>query len=469
MALEPINYGAAANDGTGDSLRDAMRKAQGNFEYLDQAKVNAEAGKGLMTDAERTKLGGIATGASNDRGSHTGTQAIDTVSGLQTVLDAKANTADGATFLSMNPPAAPATGGLRVIQADNAPTVMPNSSWWSLIRVQHPGYQAGYWQDLALPFGLGGRPHVRQNVGGEFSQWKELAYSSDVQTVADSREPSISSSDATKYWRGDKTWQVLNKTSVGLSNVDNTSDANKPVSTAQAVAINAKITGDTCETAGFVSGGTEMYMRRTTDNSVHEIASRTATSEQVFAGGINALRVEARDSVTGFVKSGSYNASGSLIASTVMTVEGMDAQTIFALMTPGVESSWRFDTGAASFYMKNSGLGTSSGGWAATSDNRVKYEVRAIEGALDKVDQLTGYTYTRQDMFDMQGNMLVRSGVIAQEVLQVLPSTVNVPANYDPVKNQGDLLSVSMDGLVGLLINAVKELRQEVNVLKQLQ
>ena len=69
MALEPINYGAAANDGTGDSLRDAMRKTQGNFEYLDQAKadaqataialqskVTAEAGKSLMLDAEHARL-----------------------------------------------------------------------------------------------------------------------------------------------------------------------------------------------------------------------------------------------------------------------------------------------------------------------------------------------------------------------------------------------------------------------------
>lgn len=35
-------------------------------------------------------------------------------------------------------------------------------------------------------------------------------------------------------------WKVLNKSSVGLSNVDNTSDANKPVSTAQQTALNAK-------------------------------------------------------------------------------------------------------------------------------------------------------------------------------------------------------------------------------------
>jgi hypothetical protein len=42
-----------------------------------------------------------------------------------------------------------------------------------------------------------------------------------------------------RYLRGDLTWQLLNKGAVGLSEVDNTADANKPVSNAQAAAIAA--------------------------------------------------------------------------------------------------------------------------------------------------------------------------------------------------------------------------------------
>ena len=43
-----------------------------------------------------------------------------------------------------------------------------------------------------------------------------------------------------QYYRGDKTWQTLNKAAVGLSNVDNTSDVNKPVSTATTTQLNLK-------------------------------------------------------------------------------------------------------------------------------------------------------------------------------------------------------------------------------------
>jgi len=56
-------------------------------------------------------------------------------------------------------------------------------------------------------------------------------------TVADAtKEPIVTAGTTSQYYRGDKTFQTLDKTAVGLSNVDNTSDANKPVSTAQAAA-----------------------------------------------------------------------------------------------------------------------------------------------------------------------------------------------------------------------------------------
>lgn len=53
-------------------------------------------------------------------------------------------------------------------------------------------------------------------------------------------EPPITPGTTSQYWRGDKTWQTLDKTAVGLGNVTNTSDANKPVSTAQQAALDAQ-------------------------------------------------------------------------------------------------------------------------------------------------------------------------------------------------------------------------------------
>lgn len=63
---------------------------------------------------------------------------------------------------------------------------------------------------------------------------------SDAQTQINSKEPTITATTSADYYRGDKTFATLNKSAVGLGNVDNTSDANKPVSTATQTALDAK-------------------------------------------------------------------------------------------------------------------------------------------------------------------------------------------------------------------------------------
>lgn len=54
------------------------------------------------------------------------------------------------------------------------------------------------------------------------------------------KEAAIAAGTTGQYWRGDKSWQTLDKTAVGLANVDNTTDAGKPVSTATQTALDAK-------------------------------------------------------------------------------------------------------------------------------------------------------------------------------------------------------------------------------------
>lgn len=55
-------------------------------------------------------------------------------------------------------------------------------------------------------------------------------------TTVGGKQANITATTSADYYRGDKTFQTLNKAAVGLSNVDNTSDSTKPVSTAQAAA-----------------------------------------------------------------------------------------------------------------------------------------------------------------------------------------------------------------------------------------
>lgn len=104
---DAVNIRGAAGAGTGDMLVATYDPTGKNSDAFNMSNMVEGATNKIFTATERTKLSGIATGAtanSSDatllaRGNHTGTQAISTVSGLQTALDAKlATTSRGAAF-----------------------------------------------------------------------------------------------------------------------------------------------------------------------------------------------------------------------------------------------------------------------------------------------------------------------------------------------------------------------------------
>jgi hypothetical protein len=94
------------------------------------------------------------------------------------------------------------------------------------------------------------------------------------------------------------------------------------------------------------------------------------------------------------------------------------------------------------------------------SDERLKTDIEKIENATDKVSQLNGYTFT----YKADGKK--SAGVIAQEVEKVLPSAVS--EKELPLKMDDGVAykTVQYDQIIGLLIESIKELKQEVNELK---
>jgi hypothetical protein len=85
-------------------------------------------------------------------------------------------------------------------------------------------------------------PDATTTVKGKLKLAGDLSGTADLPTVPAlaNKENTIASGTTSQYWRGDKTWQTLDKSVVGLGNVDNTSDADKPISTAVQTALNAK-------------------------------------------------------------------------------------------------------------------------------------------------------------------------------------------------------------------------------------
>jgi len=73
------------------------------------------------------------------------------------------------------------------------------------------------------------------------------------------KEPIITAGTTGQYFRGDKTFQTLDKAAVGLGNVDNTSDANKPISSATQTALDAKEPTITAGTSGQYYRGDKTF------------------------------------------------------------------------------------------------------------------------------------------------------------------------------------------------------------------
>ena len=92
----------------------------------------------------------------------------------------------------------------------------------------------------------------------------------------------------------------------------------------------------------------------------------------------------------------------------------------------------------------------------AFSDRRLKSDIQTVENALEKVEQLRGVTYIRDDNVD-GGQQL---GVIAQEVEEVFPQVVLTSDDERGTK------SVDYGRLTGALIEAVKELSAKVKELE---
>ena len=87
------------------------------------------------------------------------------------------------------------------------------------------------------------------------------------------------------------------------------------------------------------------------------------------------------------------------------------------------------------------------------SDSRVKYDLKKIENAVDKLKSLSGYTFKRKDL-----NGINDTGLLAQDVRSVLPEVVN--------ENDEGILSIEYSKMMGLIIEAIKELNVKIDLIK---
>jgi len=111
------------------------------------------------------------------------------------------------------------------------------------------------------------------------------------------------------------------------------------------------------------------------------------------------------------------------------------------------------------------------------SDERLKENIKPIQNALEKVMTLRGVTYNANQLAESFGfkNKESQVGVLASDIEKVLPEAVK-PAPFDIIRFEESEISrsgenyktVQYEKIVPLLIEAIKELNNEIEKLKEI-
>ena len=121
--------------------------------------------------------------------------------------------------------------------------------------------------------------------------------------------------------------------------------------------------------------------------------------------------------------------------------------------------TFRYDT-SSRFEMSSGGTFTASAdivAYGSPSDITLKENIKPIENALDKVEKLQGVTFDWKEsdsILDIKEDI----GFIAQDVQKVLPELVR--------ENENGKLSLRHQGIVPILLEAIKELSDKVKALE---
>lgn len=160
------------------------------------------------------------------------------------------------------------------------------------------------------------------------------------------------------------------------------------------------------------------------------------------------IKIPHGSGISAFTSSGGVVKIGRTSGSEVVLSEGA-SNTI-------IGGSCRVNGSLNSGAISSSGTITASGDIVAYSDRRIKSDFKKIDNPVEAVRNLTGYKYR------LKTDNTKHIGLIAQEVEEVIPEAVSI------VDAEKGYKGVAYGNLVGLLVEAIKELDTRIKHLEEL-
>lgn len=231
--------------------------------------------------------------------------------------------------------------------------------------------------------------------------------------------------------------------------------------------LDAKGTGTI--TIGSVSTGGITLTRATTMSAALTYGGVTLSNAVTGTGNMVLASSPSLTSATsaGLTVTGSFTATGLVgnasLTNSSVTICGSSVSLGSSLST--FSGAATFSSTVATGALTVTGAITATGNITAFfSDDRLKTRLGTIESALDKIDSLTGFVYrpneTGLNLGAEDGEYV---GLSAQDMQKVMPQVVK------PSPLSEDYLAIQYDQVVPLLVQAIKELRAEVeNIREQL-
>ena len=306
-----------------------------------------------------------------------------------------------------------------------------------------------------------------------------------IETSADHSQLDIKK--GTKYLRIDTTAEEITGSGLTLDldlfptsgTIALNTTGNAATATAWATGRTITLTGDVSATSTAFDGSSDLSFAVTVEDDSHNhtianvdnlqdgLDAKAALAGAVFTGDVQVSNGEYiyfgdhNDNTDGYaaVRYGSFGGgprifSISLADGTVSDVGSMIINLDGKNMTINNGLDSKLSINGSSGSLVTEGDITAFG---SVSDRNRKENIVKIDNALDKVSQISGYT------FNYIGDDTPMTGVIAQELEEVLPEVVYETESPDGTQSK----AVRHGNIVGLLIESIKELKAEIEELKK--